>query len=248
MEEKLIYPKILPEEEVIKMIDEKSNKERVTHMQKEFESLEKLKNRYIRVKNSWGKNDSIVKIVGSFIALLTGAGLITSIAIGGIGLIPIGTLMIIESILSSTTTLSGFSTVALSMRWTKRKKKQYNARLKLIEEYKNKLFYFMLKTKEDNVITIDELKQFDKMLDEFNLELKFQQTKREYNMISSMSQPGTFTLNEKDIKRINKEVLKENKQIIINQKKEELKKSTNINNSLRLFCCSGNQFIIYPNY
>ena len=51
------------------------------------------------------------------------------------------------------------------------------------------------------------------MLDEFNnklLELKFQQTKREYNMISSMSQPGTFTLNEKDIKRINKEVLKEN--------------------------------------
>ena len=168
MEEKLIYPKILTEEELIKMIDEKLNKERVTHMQKEFESLEKLKNRYIRFKNSWGKSDSIVKIVGSFIALLTGAGLITSIAIGGIGLILIRTLIIIESILSSTTTLIGFSTVALSMRWTKRKKKQYNARLKLIEEYKNKLFYFMLKTKEDNVITIDELKQFDKMLDEFN--------------------------------------------------------------------------------
>ena len=148
---------------------------------------------------------------------------ITSIAIGGLGLIPIGTLTIIESILSSTTTLSGFSTVALSMRWTKRKK-QYNARLKIkLIEYKNKLFYFMLKTKEDNVITIDELKQFDKMLDEFNnklLELKFQQTKRDYNMISSMSQPGTFTLNEKDIKRINKEVLKETKQIIINKKKE----------------------------
>ena len=65
----------------------------------------------------------------------------------------------------------------------------------------------MLKTKEEE--TIDGLKQFDKMLDEFNnklLELKFQQTKREYNMISSMSQPGTFTLNEKDIKRINKEI------------------------------------------
>ena len=34
MEKKLIYPKILPEEEIIKMIDEKSNKERVTHMKK----------------------------------------------------------------------------------------------------------------------------------------------------------------------------------------------------------------------
>ena len=138
-------------------------------------------------------------------------------------MIPIGTLTIIDSILSSATTLSGFSTVALSMIWTKCKKKQYNVRLKLIEEYKNKLFYVMLKTKEDGIISIEELKEFDKMLDEFNnklLELKFQQTKREYNMISSMSQPGTFTLNEKDIKRINKEVLKENKQIIINQKKE----------------------------
>ena len=123
------------------------------------------------------------------------------------GLIPIGTLTIIESILSSTTTLSGFSTVALSMRWTKRKKKQYNARLKLIEEYKNKLFYFMLKTKEDGIISIEELKEFDKMLDEFNnklLELKFQQTKRNYNMISTMCQPGTFSLNKKDIKQINK--------------------------------------------
>ena len=100
----------------------------------------------------------LLKSLESFIALLTGAGLIISIAIGGIGLIPIGTLTIIESILSSTTTLSGFSTVALSMRWTKRKKKQYNARLKLIEEYKNKLFYFMLKTKEDSEMTIDELK------------------------------------------------------------------------------------------
>ena len=86
-------------------------------------------------------------IVGSFIALLTGAGLRTSIAIGGLGLIPIGTLMIIESILSSTTTLSGFSTVAFENEMDKTQKKQYNARLKLIEEYKNKLFYFMLKTK-----------------------------------------------------------------------------------------------------
>ena len=47
MEDKLIFLKILPEEEVIKTIDEKSNKELVTHMQKEFESLEILKNRYI---------------------------------------------------------------------------------------------------------------------------------------------------------------------------------------------------------
>ena len=45
------------------------------------------------------------------------------------------------------------------------------------------------------IITIEELKQFDELLAEFNnklLELKFKQTKKDYNMISSMSKPGTF--------------------------------------------------------
>ena len=42
MEEKLIHPKILPEEEVTKMIDEeKSTKNTLLICQKEFESLEK---------------------------------------------------------------------------------------------------------------------------------------------------------------------------------------------------------------
>ena len=50
--------------------------------------------------------------------------------------------------------------------------------------------------KKDGIITIEELKDFDELLAEFNnklLEIKFKQTKKDYNMISSMSQPGTFS-------------------------------------------------------
>ena len=86
-------------------------------------------------------------------------------AIGGIVGIP---LTIIESILGGIATLTGFTSVMISMRWTKRKTKEFCARIKLIEEYKNKLYYYTQKVKEDGIITIEELKQCDNLLAEFN--------------------------------------------------------------------------------
>ena len=58
-----IYPEIVSEEELNKMIDvqlEKTNKEinkeRLEKMTKELKKLEELKQRYERVRNSWGKS------------------------------------------------------------------------------------------------------------------------------------------------------------------------------------------------
>ena len=228
-------------------------------MSKEIKRLEELKQRYERVRNSWGKSDSIIKVIGSIITFLTGSGLVILIGVGGMGLIPLATLTIVESILSTTATLSGFTSVALSMRWTKRNKKEFRARIKLIEEYLNKFFYHIQKAKRDETITIEELKQFDEFLAEFNnklLEIKLKQTKKDYNMISSMSQPGTFSSaakakeanhktetdlaydtwqaaananridvvqNEKERKKINKEVQQEiKKEALFNAKQEAL--------------------------
>ena len=82
------------------------------------------------------------------------------------------------------------------------------------------------------------MKQFDKLLAEFNnklLELKFKQTKKDYNMIPSMSQSGTFipqevlqtNLNEKDIKKIQKETR--------NEIKEEIKEKKKVYNFRHIF-------------
>ena len=241
--------RLIPEKEVEKMIDDKIDKdlkkERLNHMIKENKTLEDLKQRYERIRKSWGKADSIVKVIGTIIALISGTGLIVLIALGGMGLIPLATLTILESIFSSAATLGGFATIVVSMRWTKRKKKAFRARVKLIEEYQNKLFYYTQKVREDGIITVEELKQFDMLLAEFNnklLEIKFKQTKKDYNMLSSMLQSGSFrtsqpegsylnskslmtsfsrsrlatiksdVLNEKEIKKINKEVQQQIKQ------------------------------------
>ena len=54
----------------------------------------------------------------------------------------------------------------------------------------------MQKVKEDGITTIEEVKQFDRLLAEFSkklLELKFKQTKTDYNIILSMSQSRIFS-------------------------------------------------------
>ena len=137
-------------------------------------------------------------------------------------LIPLASLTIIESILGGTATLIGFISVMMSMKWTKRKKKEFRARIKLIEEYKNKLFYYMQIVKEDGIITVEELNQFDLLLAEFNsmtLELKFKQTKKE---ISAMTSFPSFSLNERKYKEkeIQKEIFMEIKQEIKEKKND----------------------------
>ena len=106
----------------------------------------------------------------------------------------------------------------------------------------------MQKVKEDGIITVEEVKQFDKLLAEFNkklLELKFPQSKKDYNMISSMSQSGTFipqeVLNEKDIKKVQKEIhnelkgeIKEKKKDLMLEKKEEIKRSLRSGSEINL--------------
>ena len=69
-----VYPIMKIEEEVEEMINTRINKnfnvERLNHMIKENKSLEELIQRYDRVKNSWGKADSVVKVTGSVRTLL----------------------------------------------------------------------------------------------------------------------------------------------------------------------------------
>ena len=220
-------------------------------MLKEIERLEELKLRYERVRNSWGKSNSIIKVISAIIGLTTVCSFIVINVIGGFGLIPVISLTIIDCVIAGMRGLSAFISIMISMRWTKRKKKEFRARIKLIEEYLNKFFYHIQEAKRDETITIEELKEFDVLLAEFNnklLELKFKQTKKDYNMISSMSQPGTFNsaashttggelcsavakakeapaslITEKEIKKINKEVQQQIKQeALFNAKQEAL--------------------------
>ena len=155
-EEERVYPIIKNEKEVEQMVNDKLNVERLNYMIKEEQILQNLLFRYKRVGISWEKADSIVKISGILIGVSGGASLIVLTCLGGVGIIAASSMIIAQSILIGVGSFNGFITTMLSMRWRRRKKKEIRERIKLIEEYRNKLFYNSQKIREDEVITIDE--------------------------------------------------------------------------------------------
>ena len=128
MEEEIVYPVIKAEEEVSEMVKNKINNdlniERLNHMIKEGKILQDLLLRYQRVKKSWGKADSIVKISGVMIVILAGVALIVT-CLGGVGIITASGMLIAQSILIGVESLNGFITTILSMRWTNEKRKNF---------------------------------------------------------------------------------------------------------------------------
>ena len=122
LSEAMLFP-TMKTKEVEEMINNRNNKdlnvERLNHMIKENKSLEELIQRYAHVRNSWGKADLVIKVIGSVLTLLMGISIILLPAIGEIVAIP---LAIIESVLGGTATLTGFTSVMI---WTKREKKNF---------------------------------------------------------------------------------------------------------------------------
>ena len=87
-----------------------------------------------------GKISLIIKVISAIISLTTVCSFIVINVIGGFGLIPVISLTIINCVIAVMGGLSAFVSTMISMRWTKRKKKEFRARIKLIEEYLNKFF------------------------------------------------------------------------------------------------------------
>ena len=205
-----LYPEIISENKLNIMIDDKIsdglNIERLKHMIRESTILEEQFIKYKKIQKPWNKTNNVVKLSGSILALLTGSGviIISVLTAGTTPLLIVTSSSIISSILSSTSLLSGFLTAVVSMRFTKRKKKQFNKRIKLTKEYQNKLFYYTQKVREDKNITLEELEKFDLLLNEYNnklLELKNQQNKDDKNM------NGSFTLlKNKNKKKVEKKI------------------------------------------
>ena len=73
-----------------------------------------------------------------------------------------------------------------------------------MKEYINKFFYYFEKCKEDGIITIEELQNFDKLLEEYNnkmLELKLKQNKKSKHQVANPGVDGKFIILKEKIKK-----------------------------------------------
>ena len=176
--------------------------------------LEKQTLHYNKLRSRWNKISSTLRISGVIIGgtLTISAAIISSLSIVSIPIVIPITVGIIGSIQTTSSELLAFT-------YVKRKIKEYDNKLEKLNKFINRLWLFYHKSSNDKNITLDELDQFYKIIDEVesNKHNKVEDIKDSFNMDLIRSEAIKQAESESRIELINK--LKE-------EKKKKLKINT----------------------
>ena len=227
-----IYPKIVQETEVNDLINKSKNTDRLKHMLREQTLLEEKLIKYNKIKDRWNKADVTIKITGTILIFISTSLAIISGVIGSLGVLTPVVSGVLAAIFSGLSLFKASMIEILSIGLTSKRKRFYQQRIELVKEYINKFFYYFEKCKEDGIITIEELQNFDKLLEEYNnkiLELKLKQNKKSRDQVANPGIDGNFKmLKEKDKKKIDKKVVNDFKvEQLKNYYEEQVKKIKN---------------------
>src|ERR1700710_2019760 len=149
------------EAETTAMINQKLSEGRVKEMLNKKQELEKDLRHYKKVRSHWTRLDSTIKIIGTVAAVSASLGATVTATITGIP-------FIVPAILAGIAALDGALTEIVVVGWTSRKKKIFREKCELIQSYIDKLYIYTEKCKQDNIITIEEIENFHKLIDEYN--------------------------------------------------------------------------------
>ena len=155
-----LYPAIPSIETNNQNIKELSNA-RVKEMLNKKQELEKDLRHYKKVRSHWTRLDSTIKIIGTVAAVSASLGATVTTMITGVPIL-------IPAILAGIAALDGALTEIVVVGWTSRKKKIFREKCELIQSYIDKLYIYTEKCKQDNIITIEEIENFHKLIDEYN--------------------------------------------------------------------------------
>jgi len=162
--------------------------------------LEKELNHYKKVRNHWGRFDSTIKVAG---VLLT---LGTSIAVSV--LIPLSVPVIVPTVLSAIAAANAGLTEGLVIGLTSRKKRVFRERFELIQSYLHKMFVYIEKCKGDNIVTIDELEGFHRLMNDYNTDMNRLKTVVDGNNHSKLEKQAHYEA-KKEIRQELKTALKD---------------------------------------
>ena len=170
-----IYPKVFNEEETDKIISDKINNAlniaRIGEMNLQKDILKKDLKRYNKMKSRWGKIDVGLKVSG---AIFASTGAVVGVLVGtltGPFIIPLllPSMPIIVGVITASETLI---TSGLVIGVTSKKKSFYREKCKIIQSYLDKMYLYFERVREDNIITLEEINSFHKLLAEYRNELE----------------------------------------------------------------------------
>ena len=114
---------------------------------------------YKKLKKRWTKIDSTFKTISVILAFL-----ITSATAATAGItLPI----VIPAVLGAVTAIQTSSCGLIALAYTSKRKMYYKEKANLIDSYLNKLFIYFERSKSDKKITLEELEEFNELVNEF---------------------------------------------------------------------------------
>ncbi|ESO87075.1 hypothetical protein LOTGIDRAFT_154565 [Lottia gigantea] len=143
---------------------------RQQHMiEKQEELNEKLKH-FNKGRKTWSRIDSVFKTLS--VVLTVGTTVATAVT-GGL-MVPV----LIPTVLATITAIQTSSCGLIAIGYTSKQKSYYKKKTEILNTYLNKLFIFFERSREDKNITIEELEEFNEILDKFDKEISVMKVKK----------------------------------------------------------------------
>ena len=161
-----LYPKI--ESEKHSELLTKLSNQRGYIIQAEVKKLEDLVKHYEKVRRKWSKAQTVIRILGTGLGsvLAVGGTVLATVASSGIA-VPIIIPAAIGGFGAVQTGISELTTNTL----IKTKVKKYSNKIHVIEKYVNRLYHFYHLAIQDAEITVEEMAEYYKILDEYKNEM-----------------------------------------------------------------------------
>ena len=199
-----LYPDLVSEEESKKLMDSIQNKDRIEIMNSKLETLKKDEKRYKKYMRRWKNASTGLRITGVVLVGVTGL-------VSGIILLPgLAIPLIVPGILAISGVIEGTLSEGLNMGICHKRINHLNKKSSLITSYINKLFYYTHKASSDGIITLEEIKGFHQILDEYNA------------IENGMSEVGLESIDKKLLKKAQMEADKEYNEISLKKEKERI--------------------------
>ena len=228
--------KVYPNVEYASASDECANvlnREKILEMNNKLEDLNKILFHYVKLKKRWNKINNIVKITGLSLAGTTivlggfiSSGIVLPLSIVAVSASSITTSsMIVGSMLAGLSAADLLISKITTSAFTSKKKKYYENKVLIIKSYIDKCYIYVEKSRNDNVITIEEIEGFRKLVHDLDKELSIGKSNVDMKTLVNEVKIEAEKKYGNDLKQnLKKELTEEYKNILKNEYKSELYK------------------------
>lgn len=216
-EVKSIYPSLttsknpsqIENHESKELLDKISNQRSIL-IKSKVEELQKILLHYEKLRSKWNKASTILRVLGTgFGSILAIGGSVTAAVSSAGFILP----LVIPAAIAAIGAVQTSTSEIVALTYIKKKINKYYEKCELLNKYINRLYHFYHKAIEDEKITIIEMEEYFKILDEYKIQVDKKQddkkqdddnveTKAKIEALKEYNQQRFEDLKKKELERL----------------------------------------------